>query len=233
MAPYCTAPKSVKARIHSISKSLFELYHMATLLRAIHECLFGVNHHLVNNSCEENIIARDILITLFNAHQGDKHLEKSMQDIIGERGWTENIAKGILGGIENGLKQGVKMGATMAEAFEKAISEASRFAHEHPYFCALIAVGILAILMPWVLEALGFAELGPVEGGINTIKLRTGADQSCRNFCCLVAVNLPRLRNEGILILVLSAARDGLAPIDCKGLSIASLYLVAALASNS
>ncbi|KFY04391.1 hypothetical protein V491_09368 [Pseudogymnoascus sp. VKM F-3775] len=56
------------------------------------------------------------------------------------------------------------MGATMTEAFEKAVSEASGLAHEHPYFCALIAVGILAILMPWVLEALGFAELGPVEG---------------------------------------------------------------------
>ena len=43
-----------------------------------------------------------------------------------------------------------------------------------------------------------FAELGPVEGGINTIKLRTDADQSFRNFCCLVAVNLSKLRNEEI-----------------------------------
>lgn len=69
-----------------------------------------------------------------------------------------------------------------------------------------------------------FAELRPVEGGINTIKLRTDTYQNFRNFCCLVAVNLSRLRDEGILVLALSAARYGLAPIDCKGLSIASLY---------
>ncbi|KFY20892.1 hypothetical protein V491_03339 [Pseudogymnoascus sp. VKM F-3775] len=137
---------------------------MASLLRAIHECIFGVDQHLVNSSREENIIAGDVLRTLFSAHQGGKLLEKSMQDIIGDRGWTENIAKAILGGVENGLRQGIKMGGAMAEAFEKAFSEASGFAHDHPFFCALIAVGILAILMPWLLEALGFAELGPLEG---------------------------------------------------------------------
>lgn len=149
---------------------------MASLLSAIYECLFGVDQHPINNSCDENIIAGDVLRTLFDAHQGGAHLKKSVQDIIGERGWTENIAILILRGVENGLKQGIEMGATMTEAFEKAVSEASGFAHEHPYFCALIAVGILAILMPWVLEALGFAELGPVEGGINTIRFRTDDD---------------------------------------------------------
>jgi hypothetical protein len=91
-----------------------------------------------------------------------------VQDIVRERGWTENIAKAILGGIENGLKQGVQMGKAMREASGKAIDEAVDFAHDHPYFCALVAVGVLVILMPWVLEALGFAELGPVEGEIHT-----------------------------------------------------------------
>lgn len=97
-----------------------------------------------------------------------------MQDIVGDRGWTENLAKNILGGIENGLKQGVLMGKAMKEASEKAITTAAGFAHDHPYFCALIAVGILAVLMPWVLEALGFAELGPVEGEINTYQITNG-----------------------------------------------------------
>ena len=153
-----------------------ELYSVASLLSAIYECLFGVDHQPINNSSNENVIAGYILRTLFDAHEGGAHLKKSVQDIIGERGWTENIAIIILRGIENGLKQVMPMGATMTEAFEKAVSEASGLAHEHPYFCALIAVGILAILMPWVLEALGFAELGPVEGGINTIRLRTADD---------------------------------------------------------
>lgn len=30
--------------------------------------------------------------------------------------------------------------------------------------CTVIALGVLAIVAPWILEALGFAELGPVEG---------------------------------------------------------------------
>jgi hypothetical protein len=144
---------------------------MASLLQAIHECLFGADYHEVFIASEENVMAADILRTLFSADEGGKDLKKSVQDIVGERGWTENIAKAILGGIENGLKQGVQMGKAMKEASGKAIAEAADFAHDHPYFCALIAVGILAILMPWVLEALGFAELGPVEGEIDTSQI--------------------------------------------------------------
>lgn len=41
-----------------------------------------------------------------------------------------------------------------------------------------------------------------------------------------MAVDLPRLRDEGIFILVLLEARDGLAPIACEGLSIGSLLFV-------
>jgi hypothetical protein len=70
----------------------------------------------------------------------------------------------------------------------------------------MIAVGILAILMPWILEALRFAELGPVEGGINTIKLRRDADRGY-------------VTKDSLF-----SARYGLPPTDCKGLPIASLY---------
>jgi hypothetical protein len=144
---------------------------MASLLQAVYECLFGLDHDEVNIYPEENIMATDVLRALFSADQGGKHLEKSMQDIVGTQGWTENLAKAILGGIENALKQGAQMGKAVTEASEKAIAEAAGFAHDHPYFCALIAVGILAILMPWVLEALGFAELGPVEGKIIILRV--------------------------------------------------------------
>lgn len=113
-------------------------------------------------------MAADILRTLFSANESGKHMKKSVQDIVGERGWRGNLAKAILGGIENGLKQGVQMGKAMKEASGKAIDEAVDFAHDHPHFCALIAVGVLAILMPWALEALGFAELGPIEDEIHT-----------------------------------------------------------------
>ncbi len=141
---------------------------MVSLLRAINECLFGADHYEVFIASEENVMAANILRTLFSADEGGEDLKKRVQDVVGVRGWTENIAKAVLGGIENGLKQGAQMGKAMKEASGKAIDEAVDFAHEHPYFCALVAVGVLAILMPWVLEALGFAEIGPIEGEMHT-----------------------------------------------------------------
>jgi hypothetical protein len=35
---------------------------------------------------------------------------------------------------------------------------------DHPIMCAVIAIGILVVLAPWVIEALGFAEGGILEG---------------------------------------------------------------------
>ena len=133
---------------------------MASLLRAFNECLFGVDYHEVFIASKENVMAANILRTLFNADEGGKDLKKRVEDIVGERGWTKDIAKAVLGGIENGLKQSAQMGKAIKEAFGKAINEAVDFAYKHLYFCVLIAVGVLAILMPWVLEALGFAKLG-------------------------------------------------------------------------
>jgi len=137
---------------------------MASITQSIYECLFGADYHMIDSTSDENAVAADVLRAQFNANEGGEHLRKSVRDIIGARGWTENIAKRILGGIENALRDSAQMGKTMAEAANKAIAEATGFALDHPYFCAVIAVGVLAILMPWVLEALGFAELGPVEG---------------------------------------------------------------------
>lgn len=52
----------------------------------------------------------------------------------------------------------------MKISFERSISEAYEFSSDHPVYFAIIALGILVLLAPWALEALGFAELGPVEG---------------------------------------------------------------------
>ncbi len=66
---------------------------MASLLQAAHKCLFGLDYDEVNITSEETIIAATVPRALFSADQGGKHLEKSMQDIVG---WTENLAKAIL-----------------------------------------------------------------------------------------------------------------------------------------
>ncbi|KAF1829473.1 hypothetical protein BDW02DRAFT_509881, partial [Decorospora gaudefroyi] len=38
------------------------------------------------------------------------------------------------------------------------------FVIQHPIMCSMIALGVLAVIAPWVLPELGFGELGPVEG---------------------------------------------------------------------
>jgi hypothetical protein len=56
----------------------------------------------------------------------------------------------------------------MAKASFKALTQAEDaaigFAKDHPVYATLITLGILAILMPWALEFLGFGDLGPIEG---------------------------------------------------------------------
>lgn len=64
----------------------------------------------------------------------------------------------------------------MREAFDKAYAEAEKFCEEHPVFrdalVTVVAIGILVLVMPWAVEALGwvllegmgFEEVGVVEG---------------------------------------------------------------------
>ncbi len=56
------------------------------------------------------------------------------------------------------------MKGPLKEAYDKAVAAAVGFARDHPVWTTLIAIGILVVLLPWVLEGLGFGELGPIEG---------------------------------------------------------------------
>lgn len=59
----------------------------------------------------------------------------------------------------------------MADAFRdasKAVDAVGEFAREHPLWTAavvgVVVFGMMVLLTPYLLEALGFAELGPLEG---------------------------------------------------------------------
>ena len=65
------------------------------------------------------------------------------------------------------------MGKAMRCAYERALEEAKvtvssaalrDLPRDHPVWCALVALGVLVPLAPWVLDVLGFSELGPVAG---------------------------------------------------------------------
>jgi len=120
--------------------------------------------HDVDQSRGVHDVSSEILDVLNRAEKGGKDLQRTLEDVVGESGWTETIAQALLKQLEQLIRAGAPMGQAVKDAFEKAMAAAVGFAHDHPVFCTLIALGILAVLTPWVIEVLGFGELGPIEG---------------------------------------------------------------------
>ncbi|ETS81176.1 hypothetical protein PFICI_06178 [Pestalotiopsis fici W106-1] len=124
-----------------------------------------------SNAAQRDIINNAIEI-LRDAEKYGTELEAQLNDLVVSTSWTEWIAENILAGIKAALRDGrEKMGQAMTIAYDeaaKAADELFEFAGDHPVLTAglitIIAVGILVILAPMIVEALGFAELGPVEG---------------------------------------------------------------------
>lgn len=91
-------------------------------------------------------------------------IHKHLSELVTTTGWTETLARGILHGIENAIANSAKMAHPASDALARATTEAYEFAHDHPVYTTVLALGVLVILAPWVLEVLGFGELGPIEG---------------------------------------------------------------------
>jgi hypothetical protein len=133
-------------------------------------------------------LAADILSTLYATDTNDGHLIQRLQDVVHETGWYEGLAAAVLTGLENALTAEAPMGQAMKDAYEKAkqiVADVLEFAKEHPVFCAVVALGILVILAPWAIEALGFGELGPIEGMCICAEVYyANVVFACRNLCC-------------------------------------------------
>ncbi|KAF2737590.1 hypothetical protein EJ04DRAFT_461045 [Polyplosphaeria fusca] len=112
-------------------------------------------------------IANELVQTIKNAEKGGKSLDKTLNSIVGTYGWTENLAKWTLEKLEQVLQEASKLKPVLKEALDKAweaVNATEGFVKDHPIMCTVIALGVLVLVAPWALEALGFAELGPVEG---------------------------------------------------------------------
>ncbi|EED23179.1 conserved hypothetical protein [Talaromyces stipitatus ATCC 10500] len=108
-------------------------------------------------------IASDIL-TIILAADSPYTLHKHLNERLSTESWSEDIATALLLGLENAIKTGAQMAKASLDALAQAKDTAIGFAEDHPVYATLIALGILAILMPWALEILGFGDLGPIEG---------------------------------------------------------------------
>jgi hypothetical protein len=127
----------------------------------------GFPHEKTQHPQTTQSLAGDVLSTLFAADINDEHLVQRLQDIVRETGWYESLAASVLNGLENALKTGAPMNQAMKDAHEKAEQDVGAvwgFVKGHPVFFTLVALGILVIFLPLVVELLGFGELGIIEG---------------------------------------------------------------------
>jgi len=141
------------------------------ILNAITRCLTGRRNGPIQLAEKGQLppsdvqqAANDYVKLLFSAERNDVRLEKKLDDTVRAYGWNEYLAEYILDGLVRAIERGEAMGEAMRDAVAKAKKAAVGFASEHPYYTALIAIGILVVISPWVIEALGFGELGPIEG---------------------------------------------------------------------
>ncbi|KAL4803791.1 hypothetical protein BDV18DRAFT_144444 [Aspergillus unguis] len=135
-----------------------------SVLKPIFDCLFGTfDEEQMPPSRSPESIASDIVTKILDADD-PVTLHKQLTSEISTANLTESIARSILAGLAKAIETGAQMATTALEAVTKAKDAAIEFSTEHPVYATLIAFGVLAILMPWALEALGFGELGPIEG---------------------------------------------------------------------
>ena len=113
-------------------------------------------------------LATDIFTILVTADKNDRTLRARVNNMVGATSWSETLAKCMLDKLEAAIKNSAAMGEAMKKCFDKASREAEQFIREHPVFAAavatIVAIGILVLILPWVVEALGFGELGPSGG---------------------------------------------------------------------
>jgi hypothetical protein len=130
-----------------------------------------------NNTGERKLsddeLAAQIVDKLYTAEKSGNALKGELQGMIQANGWRENLAEAIVGALEAALREGRAMSVPFKEAHDKAWEEARKvegWMDDHPVIATviytIIALGIATVMIPWLLEMLGFAEIGIIEGKI-------------------------------------------------------------------
>ncbi|KAK0753734.1 hypothetical protein B0T18DRAFT_311173, partial [Schizothecium vesticola] len=122
----------------------------------------------------------DLLSLFIHANAPGPALTQRLRDTVTAQGrpWSEWLAEKVLRGLEKTLKGSQdKWGDALRDAYARSVAaveeefaELWAFVKEHPGEVAagvaltLVAIAVLVMLAPWVLELLGFAAEGPLEG---------------------------------------------------------------------
>ncbi|KAF1962821.1 hypothetical protein CC80DRAFT_461167 [Byssothecium circinans] len=153
---------------------------MTSLIQAFIACLCGAEPTIEETHISEKQpllsptpirtteeTAARVIDTLNTTKKRGSELQIALNDIVGECGWTERLVEWILVKLEQVLREAEKLSPYLREAYEKSCEAATAikgFVKDHPVFCTLVAIGVLVTIAPWMVEVLGFAEAGPVQG---------------------------------------------------------------------
>lgn len=153
---------------------------MSSLITAIVDCIKGTAaddqvypqekqpHTHVFHMRPLDEVANDVVNTILRAEKAGTRLKAELDSIVGPYGWKEYLAEKVLEKLGAALQEAHdKLGPAIRDAYNEAwnvANEIEGFVIKHPVMCTIIALGVLVVIAPWVIEALGFAELGPVEG---------------------------------------------------------------------
>lgn len=163
----------------SYSSVLFDNLHPQDLpaMDFILQCLghrSGTNRavQLSDDNGDATDTANTFVNTIFLAEKTGAELKQSLADILDTNSWRqatwrEKFAKAVFEATQKGIETARPMSAALREVYDKVacvVDGIEGFVKDHPIVCALIALGILVLLAPWVIEALGFAEGGILEG---------------------------------------------------------------------
>ncbi|KAM3070357.1 hypothetical protein ACMFMG_010188 [Clarireedia jacksonii] len=121
---------------------------------------------------EPNIedVANGIVTKLFEAEKNDKALQADLQSKVHACGWYDKLAAAILAAMERAINIGKSMSPAVKAAYDKAVAGVNKvqeWADANPEMAAvittLVALGVIAVMMPWLMGFLGFAEEGIIE----------------------------------------------------------------------
>jgi hypothetical protein len=107
----------------------------------------------------------EILSILFSAEKAGAELAGQLEGVVGTTSWSEYLALQVYEGLCNAIRTGAHVGTALARALQRVGEEVYEFVMENPEFVAgILAIGVIALLVPWALAALGFGAEGPGAG---------------------------------------------------------------------
>jgi hypothetical protein len=120
-----------------------------------------------NNDDDTTQTASQFVDTLFSAEKNGPELHQALAEIVQTASLKQYFARVVFETLQKAIEKARPMGIALGETYDKVVREIDGiegFVKDHPVMCAVIAIGILVVLAPWVIEALGFAEGGILEG---------------------------------------------------------------------